>query len=75
MQEQSRQAAKRRMAIDNSSFPGRPCLQYRLKCLVAFLEGGGGKVDADRTRCTAQKLRPSCLRWLHWPKGAVTESA
>ena len=54
MQEQSRQAAKRRMAIDNSSFPGRPCLQYRLKCLVAFLEGGGGKVDADRTRCTAQ---------------------
>eukprot|EP00966_Prymnesium_polylepis_P193926 4495166-Prymnesium_polylepis.1 len=53
MQEQSRQAAKRRKAVDNSNFPGQSCLQYLLKCTVAFLEGGGGKVDTGGTGSTA----------------------
>lgn len=53
VQEQSRQEAKRRVAVVNHGFADRPCLQYGLKCLVVIMEGGGGKVDTNGTRCTA----------------------
>jgi hypothetical protein len=41
------------MRIDNPGSRDRPCLQHCLECLVAFLEGGSGEVDADRTGCAA----------------------
>ena len=62
------------MRIDNPGSRDRPCLQHCLECLVAFLEGGSGEVDADFQYFLTSALSESESRTTMSPRSTADRS-